>query len=61
MADWKKTIAEVKIGDKVENGRNGKGMVTDKTKRTITVTFENGNKVKNTYRYADAYFWEGDF
>lgn len=61
MSDWKKTIEQVKIGDKVENNRNGKGMVTNKTKRTVTVTFENGNKVKNTYRHSDDYFWETDF
>jgi stalled ribosome alternative rescue factor ArfA len=58
---WTKTIQEVKIGDKVENNRNGKGMITNKTKRTIEVTFENGNKVKNTYRHNDDYFWETDF
>ena len=58
---WTKTIQEVKIGDKVENNRNGKGMITAKTKRTIEVTFENGNKVKNTYRHNDDYFWETDF
>lgn len=61
MSDWKKTIEQVKIGDKVENNRNGKGMVTDKTKRTVTVTFENGMKVKNTYRSSDAYFWQSEF
>jgi len=58
---WKKTIAEVKVGDKVENGRNGKGLVSSKTKRTVTVVFENGNTVKNTYRHSDDYFWETDF
>jgi hypothetical protein len=57
---WK-TIKEVKIGDPVENGRNGKGMVTDKTARTVTVTFENGNQVKNTYRFSDDYYYESDF
>lgn len=61
MVGWKKTIAEVKVGDKVENNKNGRGMVVEKTKRTITVVFENGNKVKNTYKYSDAYFWETDF
>ena len=54
-------IKEVKIGDRVENNRNGKGMVIAKTARTITVQFENGNKVKNSYRYSDDYFWETDF
>jgi hypothetical protein len=58
---WKKTIKEVKVGDPVENNRNGKGMVITKTARTVTVLFENGNKVKNSYKYSDDYFWETDF
>ena len=56
-----RTIQDVKIGEAVNSGRNGKGMVTNKTKRTITVTFENGNTVKNTYKYNDAYFYASDF
>ena len=56
-----RTIQDVKIGEKVENGINGKGMITNKTKRTITVTFENGNTVKNTYRHNDDYFYGSDF
>lgn len=56
-----RTIQEVKIGETVNSGRNGKGMITSKTKRTITVTFENGNIVKNTYRYNDDYFYGSDF
>ena len=56
-----KTIQDVKIGEKVNTKRNGDGMVTNKTKRTITVTFENGNTVKNTYKYNDAYFYGSDF
>ena len=56
-----KTIQDVKIGDPVNSYINGKGMVTIKTKRTITVTFENGNTVKNTYKYNDAYFYGSDF
>lgn len=56
-----KTIKEVKIGDPVENNRNGKGMVTNKTARTVEVTFFNGNKVKNTYRSSTDRFWETDF
>ncbi len=56
-----RTIQEVRIGEIINSRRNGKGMVTDKTKRTITVTFENGNTVKNTYRYNDAYFYSSDF
>jgi hypothetical protein len=48
-----KTIQDVKIGEEVISGRNGKGMVTNKTKRTVTVTFANGNIVKNTYKHND--------
>lgn len=55
------TIKDVKVGREVNSPRNGKGMVTAKTKRTITVTFQNGNTVKNTYRIADAPFYDCDF
>ncbi len=55
------TIQDVKIGQEVNSGRNGKGMVTSKTKRTVTVTFQNGNIVKNTYKTFDTYFYESDF
>ena len=57
----RKTIEFVKIGEEVHSARNGKGMVTGKTKRTVTVTFENGNIVRNTYRYNDDYFYGTDF
>lgn len=56
-----KTIAQVRIGDTVDGGRNGKGMVTGRTARTVTVTFENGNEVKNTYKHKDAIFLDSDF
>lgn len=56
-----KTIEDVNIGQEVISNRNGKGMVTNKTRRTITVTFENGNIVKNTYKHNDSYFYESDF
>lgn len=56
-----RTIQDVKIGEKVVNDRNGEGMVTNKTKRTISITFENGNIVKNTYRHNDDYFYASDF
>ena len=55
------TIKDVKVGREVNSPRNGKGMITAKTKRTITVTFQNGNTVKNTYRTADASFSDWDF
>lgn len=61
LLKMRKTIQDVKIGEAVSSGRNGKGMVTNKTKRTVTVTFENGNTVKNTYRYNDDYFYGTDF
>lgn len=57
----RKTIADVRIGEMIDSGRNGIGMVTDATKRTVTVTFQNGNKVKNTYKHADDYFYGSDF
>lgn len=56
-----RTIQEVKIGEEVNSVRNGKGMVTNKTKRTITVTFDKGNIVKKTYRNNDDYFYGSDF
>lgn len=56
-----KRIDQVKIGDKVSNEKNGNGLVTGKTKRTITVTFHSGNQVKVTYKYNDAPFFESDF
>jgi len=58
---FKRTIAEVRVGEKIESPKNGNGMIISKTKRTITVLFEKGLKVKNTYRHSDAYFWESDF
>jgi len=49
------------IDNNSNSRRNGKGMVTDTSKRTITVTFENGNTVKNTYIHNDTYFYGIDF
>jgi len=46
-----KRINDVKVGQEVNSGKNGKGMITTKTKRTVTVTFQNGNKVKNSYHH----------
>jgi len=56
-----RTIEDVKVGEKISNKRNGEGMVTHKTAKTITVQFTNGNKVKNTYRHKDAYFYQSEF
>ena len=54
-------IQEIKIGETINSGRNGKGIVSGKTRRTITVTFESGVIVKNTYKHNNAYFYESDF
>lgn len=56
-----KTIKDVKIGNKINSPKNGEGMVTGKTLRTVTVTFTNGNTVKITYLNSNAYFYETDF
>lgn len=56
-----KTIKDVQVGQQFEHHKHGKGMVSGKTARTITITFENGMTCKNTYRYADAYFYLSDF
>lgn len=55
------SIQDVKVGQEIENRKNGKGIITAKTKRTITATFHNGNTVKVSYRYNDAYFYPSDF
>lgn len=55
------TIKDIQIGHPVETKINGKGLVTAKTARTITVTFKNGNVSKNTYKYNDAYFYASEF
>jgi hypothetical protein len=55
------TIAEVEIGQEVSSWRNGNGKVVDKTARTVTVLFEGGNRVKNTYRSKDSFFKQSDF
>lgn len=56
-----KEISEITIGYTFNSFKNGEGMITAKTKRTLTATFKNGNTVKNTYKYNDAYFCESDF
>ena len=57
----RETIQDVKIGRKFKHHSYGDGMVTAKTKRTITATFENGNTSKITYNCNDAYFYTSDF
>ena len=56
-----RTIKEVKIGEAVDTKRNGKGMVTKVGRKKITVTFENGNVVTNTYKNVDDYYYQSDF
>ena len=60
MSYGRETIQDVKIGRIIENNK-GRGMITGKTMRTITVTYENGNVRKNTYRHNDDYFYATDF
>lgn len=54
-----KTIKEIEIGYTFYNNL-GKCTVIDKKKRTLTIMYENGNTVKNTYRYFDSYFYTSD-
>jgi|JI10StandDraft_1071094.scaffolds.fasta_scaffold3145157_1 hypothetical protein len=56
-----KTIEDIQVGHTFNSGRNGEGMITAKSKRTLTAVFKNGNKVKITYKTADAYFYGSDF
>jgi len=55
-----RTIQDVKIGEKVHHHEKGDGMVSAKTKRTITIVFERV-VTKVTYRYNDDYFYVSDF
>ena len=55
-----RTIQDVKVGEKVNHHFKGEGVVSEKTKRTITIVF-NRSTSKNTYRCNDAYFYVTDF
>jgi hypothetical protein len=55
------TIQDVEVGKRINSARNGNGMITAKTKKTITVIFENGKTVKNSYKNNDDYFYGSDF
>ena len=55
-----RTIQDVKVGETVNHHLRGKGVVSIKTKRTITIVFENST-CKNTYNCNDAYFYVSDF
>lgn len=55
-----RTIQDVKEGETVNHPKKGVGMVSKKTKRTITIQFNDGS-CKNTYNCNDAYFYPSDF
>jgi len=55
-----RTIQDIKVGEKVNHHIKGEGMVSIKTKRTITIVFERSTS-KNTYKCNDAYFYVSDF
>lgn len=55
-----RTIQDVKIGERFNHHEKGEGIVTGKTKRTITVTYPQST-CKNTYNCNDAYFYPSDF
>ena len=55
-----KTIQDVQVGDTVNHHEKGLGMVTIKTKRTITIQYKKSS-CKNTYNCNDAYFYPSDF
>jgi hypothetical protein len=47
----KMNMQNTRIGEEVNHYKYGKGMVTNVTKRTVTVTYENGVVIKTTYKY----------
>ncbi|WP_188051725.1 hypothetical protein [Flavobacterium sp. GP15] len=53
-------ISEVKIGQKIDHGEKGEGIVIAKTPRTITAKFPKVT-TKVTYRFKDAIFSPIDF
>ena len=55
-----RTIKEVKIGEKVTHPEKGEGIISGKTKRTVTITYEKIT-CKNSYNCNDAYFYPSDF
>jgi len=55
-----RTIQDVKVGETINNREKGVGMVTKKTKRTITIQYEKSS-CKNSYNCNDAYFYISDF
>lgn len=55
------TIKDIKLGQEINSPKDGKGIVTKKTDRTITIKFENGRTVKNTYKTNDSFFYVSDF
>jgi len=55
-----KTIQDVTIGETVEHHIKGKGVVSAKTQKTLTIVFERSTS-KLTYNCKDAYFYVSDF
>lgn len=54
-------VSDIKIGHVVISPKNGEGIVFNKTIKTITVVFYNGNIVKLKYKNSDDYFHASDF
>lgn len=54
-------ISEVQIGHRFNHHRYGEGMITNRTAKTLTAVFTNGNKCKVTYRQKDGDFSPFDF
>jgi len=55
-----RTIQDVKVGETFNHHEKGEGVVSIKTKRTITIVYEHST-CKNTYNCNDAYFYPSDF
>lgn len=55
-----RTIQDVKVGERVQHPEKGEGVVSIKTKRTITIVYEKST-CKNSYNCNDAYFYVSDF
>ncbi len=56
-----KSISHIKVGDIIKGPKNGRGIITAKTKLTLTATFETGTIMKITYNKVNDYFKPSDF
>lgn len=54
-------ISEVQIGHKFNHPKWGEGIVTNRTAKTISAVFTNGNRSKVTYRSKEGNFSPFDF